>query len=566
MFYFEYLSTAPAVLSLMLAASATTRAGSVYPIRPSPSGVQWGSCPDDLQGNSTLKVECGTLAVPLDYTSPNKTDTLDLSPVKVPAVKGPANHSILFNFGGPGLEARYTLAGLSDTLMAITGGEHDLIGWDPRGTAETLTFSCFADEATRTAIEAQSVLGNSSDVAHGQVWAASTNYDEACAEYTQAQERGPLIGTTFTVRDAMQIVDAVESDGLLRYWGFSYGSVIGATLAAMFPDRVEKVVIDGVLNPIEYFYAHADFQQFAGTDAAFAEFFRQCVSTPKDCVLAQNYPNETAAQLEAATYNLIEEVKYQPIAIEGAILGYDELQEAIRFLGYSPKLWLSLVSLLDVLLAEPRNETDIISIITSISNTLGSEFSGANDSPLGIECGDKKPRTASFDVISEVFEQLQSVSRLQGDSTVVVPATSAQWPFEPRERYEGRFVNVKPRKPLLVIGNTYDPATSFQSAQNISETIKGSVLLQHGGFGHASINQPSLCTALAIQNYFRNGTLPTPNTLCPPTEPPFQYAVSGSWDQLYAELGFHFPGNSSASSRAKRGNMRSGRKIGNFYV
>ena len=26
-------------------------------------------------------------------------------------------------------------------LYSITGGEYDLIGWDPRGTADTLTFS-----------------------------------------------------------------------------------------------------------------------------------------------------------------------------------------------------------------------------------------------------------------------------------------------------------------------------------------------------------------------------------------------------------------------------------------
>jgi pimeloyl-ACP methyl ester carboxylesterase len=34
--------------------------------------------------------------------------------------------------------------------------------------------------------------------------------------------------------------------------GFSYGTTLGATVIAMFPDRIDKAVIDGVQNPFEY--------------------------------------------------------------------------------------------------------------------------------------------------------------------------------------------------------------------------------------------------------------------------------------------------------------------------
>ena len=69
----------------------------------------------------------------------------------------------------------------------------------------------------------------------------------------------------------MQIVDALEGkDGLLKYWGWlsvdtsivapltdalgiSYGTALGATAAAMFPDRMDKVVLDGVLNMDQYY-------------------------------------------------------------------------------------------------------------------------------------------------------------------------------------------------------------------------------------------------------------------------------------------------------------------------
>jgi hypothetical protein len=80
--------------------------------------IQWKSCPADLHAVAALDIECGTLTVPLDYTAADSTDTLDLSLVRVPAVKKPAKHSILFNFGGPGLEVRYTLAQLASLLQA----------------------------------------------------------------------------------------------------------------------------------------------------------------------------------------------------------------------------------------------------------------------------------------------------------------------------------------------------------------------------------------------------------------------------------------------------------------
>lgn len=81
-------------------------------------GIQWQPCSDDVNAVAALDVECGTLDVPLDYTAADSTETLKVSVLKVPAVKGPADHSILFNFGGPGLEARKTLAQLGDMLQA----------------------------------------------------------------------------------------------------------------------------------------------------------------------------------------------------------------------------------------------------------------------------------------------------------------------------------------------------------------------------------------------------------------------------------------------------------------
>ncbi|RYC57639.1 hypothetical protein CHU98_g8571 [Xylaria longipes] len=495
------------------------------------TGIQWQPCLAGINAVAALDVECGTLAVPLDYTASHSTETLELSLLRVPAVKKPAKHSILFNFGGPGLGVRHSLAELADMLQAVTGGEHDLIGWYPRATAETLTFSCFTDTTDRAQLNSLATFGNASDVARGQLWAGGKIYADACAEFPEAQERAPPIGTSFTARDAMQIVDAVEEDGLLRYWGLSYGTDLGATLAALFPERVEKLILDGVFNPIQYFYERTDSEGFASADDTFSEFFRQCVSTPEVCTLAGNRPNATAKQLESAAYDRIEELKYHPFAYNGSTIGYAELKSGIRFALYTPYSWLSLDNILDTFLVESRNETLAgIAIEKFVSASLAGETS-SDDASIGIECVDKAPRSNSFDVINAALDGAQSVSRLLGDSLAPLVATCAQWTLEPRERYIGGFARVKPRKPLL-----------------------GSVLLEHGGFGHTSIQQPSLCTARAIQSFFRSGTLPGPNTLCDPVDPPFKFAASGpTWQDLFPQLGFEPPSvNGAKATHMKR--------------
>lgn len=91
------------------------------------------------------------------------------------------------------------------------------------------------------------------ELALGRLWGQTQVAEDSCYDFPGFQERGSLIGTSFAARDLIEIVDALEDDGLLRFWGTSYGTVLGSTVAAMFPDRIDRMVIDAVLNPHEYF-------------------------------------------------------------------------------------------------------------------------------------------------------------------------------------------------------------------------------------------------------------------------------------------------------------------------
>ena len=106
-------------------------------------------------------------------------------------------------------------------------------------------------EALRAASASTGVPnGNASDVAIGKIWAESEIFDRTC-EVTQ-NETGRFVGTMFTARDNLAVADALGED-LFNYWGISYGTVLGATVAGRFPERVGRMVLDGVLNSHEYY-------------------------------------------------------------------------------------------------------------------------------------------------------------------------------------------------------------------------------------------------------------------------------------------------------------------------
>lgn len=82
------------------------------------TAVHWGPCADNL--GAPLPVDCGRLAVPLDYTQHDGGEGLVLELLRAPALKKPAKGSILINFGGPGVPCRETLAVAAPLLHMYT--------------------------------------------------------------------------------------------------------------------------------------------------------------------------------------------------------------------------------------------------------------------------------------------------------------------------------------------------------------------------------------------------------------------------------------------------------------
>lgn len=131
--------------------------------------------------------------------------------------------------------------------------------------------------------------------------------------------------TAYVARDMVQLVDAHgewrknevqrtvngeivrdEPNGLekLQYWGFSYGTYLGMTFAAMFPDRVGRLIVDGVVDVEDYKKA-LWYDNLEDTEKDVDQFYSNCarVGYPA-CALANATGQSTAEGVKARVQNI----------------------------------------------------------------------------------------------------------------------------------------------------------------------------------------------------------------------------------------------------------------------
>ena len=117
----------------------------------------------------------------------------------------------------------------------------------------------------------------------------------------------PYVGTTATVRDLVAIAEHFDGKGCdINYYGISYGTTIGNYLvnsklyilcsklrfshASVFPDRVGRIILDGVQDPVIHanrpshlHWAHT----VESVDEAFQGFAQGCaMAGPYGCSIA----------------------------------------------------------------------------------------------------------------------------------------------------------------------------------------------------------------------------------------------------------------------------------------
>jgi pimeloyl-ACP methyl ester carboxylesterase len=87
------------------------------------------------------------------------------------------------------------------------------------------------------------------------------------------------------------------------------------------------------------------------------------------------------------------------------------------------------------------------------------------------------------------------------------------WPVRSANRYTGLWDH-RTANPVLVIGNTFDPATPLRAAVAMSQALGRARLLTVDGYGHTALINPSACVNRYEGRYFVSGVLPPKGTRC----------------------------------------------------
>lgn len=221
----------------------------------------------------------------------------------------------------------------------------DVISFDPRGVNNTRpTFQCFPDFIERLSFEKElSGYGvpGSSDMAFTNQWTRVRALADSCSKRAIEAGIGEHMSTTSVARDiveiferhgewreqeARNIVGALKTskrslpdhvkyepgEEMIQYWGFSYGTVLGATLADLYPDRVKRVILDGVVDSFDY-YEGGWTSNLHDTDMEIAKFAEYCwMGGPKNCAL---YDEDGPAFITQRFANITQTLMKHPIGV-----------------------------------------------------------------------------------------------------------------------------------------------------------------------------------------------------------------------------------------------------------
>ncbi|CAE6413702.1 unnamed protein product [Rhizoctonia solani] len=544
------------------------------------STISWTTCPDHFT------TQCAFLDVPMDYTNPSGNATVSIFLRKYPAT-APIDQrlgSLLVNPGGPGGSGSDTIVVMGEYINTMVDGRYDIIGFDPRAVNLTGPSTACHDLEYKFAHRAYQVNMQgvpfphtevAAEVAHvTKLSAIQSSHHAACIENGN-HEMLRNSGTVAVAKDMERIVQALGEDGL-NYLGYSYGTILGATFAAIRPNLVKRMVLDGVSDAEAYYdgplqWGRAGVQD---THKTFAGFISTCIEAgPTQCALAMRNDNktETVEGLTKRIDMLYTKLGKEPLVVGDSLTGpgiiqANSVQLAVFGLLYFPNTWSLLAQGLALL--EQGDGRDFYPSVNAliygtfpepytqnVFNRSMQKFPGnTRESVYPILCGDSPQLNITAEEYADYFREMGKLGP-GGEQLALIVGGCRGWSFRATESYTGPWVTEKGLKktkfPILFVSLDADPITPLASAVKMSKGfgIESASLLIQKGFGHSSLAHPSFCTLTNIRDYLLDGKVPKNGTYCTP-EPGWIYPSSNA--------------TSKRSSLNKRDEdlLRAARKIG----
>ncbi|WP_416968375.1 alpha/beta hydrolase [Streptomyces sp. 4F14] len=467
-------------------------AASGLPVSLTGQKLDWRRCTGDSALDDAW--QCATLKAPLDWSKPAGR-TIDVALLRTRS-SGSASErigSLLFNFGGPGGSGIDTLPSFAPGYTTLRE-RYDLVTFDPRGVGRSEGVRCRSDKEIAAA---ESVDATPDTPAEERAFFQDADsFGQGCEK--AAGELLSHVSTTDTARD-MDLMRQVLGDRKLYYFGTSYGTELGGVYAHLFPKNAGRLVLDAVVDPTADAVGHARNQ---------AQGFQRALD---------NYLKSTGQDPKAGTRKiaaLLERLDANPLATSSD----RELTQVLAITGivtplYSESSWPSLTSALKE--AEDGDGSGLLALADAYNERDASgRYNTATHSQRVISCLDDKQRP-TLDETRGILPEFEKISPVFGpflawDST----GWCHDWPVP--GQYETPEVSAPGAAPILLVGNTGDPATPYEGARRMADELgeKVGVLLTWKGEGHGAYGSGSDCVDSTVDAYLIDGTVPGDGKVC----------------------------------------------------
>lgn len=442
--------------------------------------VEWQACG---------QYECAKVRVPLDYSQPDG-QAITLAMKRKKATVSPRIGTLFINPGGPGASGQGYVDGFRSTGLE----RFDIVGWDPRGSGESTPVKCFGLAETDALVGLDASPDDSAE--NRALIEGAKKYAQSCLRYSGALLAH--VSSQDTARD-LDLLRQVVGDQQLYYTGVSYGTMIGATYAHLFPGRVGRMVLDGAVNITD----DESVIQAMGFDKAFSEFAHWCAK--QNCRLGST-PDKVTTTVEA----WLDALDQRPIAVGNRTLTQTLAASGLALFMYWDES--QYTTLLTTLLAAMNGHGEnLLRAADAINDRqeggYGSMFYGFS----AILCADEPDRGVAAAYAQWKSDQSKApfFAKYFG-----IGYTCPVWAAEPAPHLT---ISAAGAKPIMVIGGTGDSATPYQQAQWMAHQLKSGFLLTFDGAGHGAYGGKSACIDDDVVAYLVAGTRTADGTVCTAT-------------------------------------------------
>ncbi|KAH7316883.1 Alpha/Beta hydrolase protein, partial [Stachybotrys elegans] len=473
------------------------------------TNLTWTPCFDNFT--------CARLEVPLDYDN-STLDTTSIAFIKLSGKNATLESpSIVLIPGGPGGSGINLLFDNQAMLGQALGEQYNFVSFDPRAVNNSgPSIDCFSGNSeARLAFMGLYNTGtaNISAPSFAQQYYASSIYGEWCNNAVEnGSPHGYYVTTPAVARDLLTFVEAnarqtgqPPAEAKLWCYGISYGTVIGTTFASMFPGRIGRMVLDGVVDADQY-YDNTWRDNIDQVDEAMGQFATLCHSAgPEACSFWGPTPANITSRIDA----IIHQLQNHPVPISGVqgqelptLVTYSDLKALFMQAVTSPLNFFPLMA--NILHQFERGD---VSGLAGIFDALPIP----DDAGMAIRCADsyRRNQLTTIEEFQSSVEHWESRSKYVGD----------MWPINHGSPSIG--VDRPTSFPILFASNTIDPLSPVKSARKMSSRFPGSVLLTQEAVGHVIVNGGgSTCYFGNVQAYLQ-GIVPSANTTCAQENTPF---------------------------------------------